>query len=113
MSTEDWDKAAWKPDVTDKQLPAVRIRTSRLAITDVTETAPLSSVPVFCRELKVKAESKNKGIIYIGADISIDLRNNGYPLEPGAELSLPVNDLGIVFYQGDEVDDGLRVIYFS
>lgn len=109
----DWDSANFKPDLTDKVLPSVKIRTNRLAVVDVATSAALSSVPVFVRNLRIKAERTNRGIVYIGANVSADLRNNGYPLGAGEELPLEVNDLSIVYYQGDTQSDAIRVIYGS
>lgn len=111
MGAQDWDAAAYKPDLTDKQLPSAKIRTSRLVVSDVTDSTPLASTPVFVRELRIKAERANKGIVYVGAEVSVDLRTNGYPLGAGEELPLPVNDLSIVYYQGDTVDDAIRIIW--
>jgi hypothetical protein len=82
-------------------------------VADVTVPLPLSSTPVFVRNLRVKAERTNSGIVYIGASVSIDLRNNGYPLGAGEELLLDVNDLSVVFYQGDTHNDAIRLIYGS
>lgn len=109
MGFDDMERAAYKPDLTDRVLPSTSIRTARLAVTDVSVSLPLSSVPVFCRSLKVKAERTNHGVVYVGSEVSLDLRVNGYPLGPGEELELPVNDLALVYYQGDTEEDAIRV----
>ncbi len=113
MGYDELSRANFIPDLTDKVLPSVSIRTSRLAVTDVGASAPMSLVPMFCRSLKVKAERTNSGIVYVGSDVSIDLRVNGYPLGPGEELVLEVNDVSIVHYQGDTLNDGIRIIHGS
>jgi len=106
-----WSGAGFKPDLTDKQLPLIQITTNRKLVVDPSSSASLASTDVFVRDLKIKAERKNKGLIYIGNGNSVDLRNNGYPLDAGEELPLSVNNLKLVFYQGDKAGDAIRIIY--
>lgn len=111
MSANSWEEASFKPDLTDHQLPAIKIRTNKFTITNVTETKSLSTIPVFCRNLRIKASPKNIGTIYIGTDVSTDLTVNGYPLANGDELPLSVTNLAVVYFQGDTLDDTLHIIY--
>lgn len=116
MATSDeWERANFKPDTTDKAIPDIRVRTNRLVVDAVGEPKALSITNggVFVRNLRIKAERKNKGIVFIGSGVSVDLRINGYPLDAGEELPLEVNDLTIVFFQGDTKNDAIRIIYGS
>lgn len=111
--SDAWNNLNFKPDLTDRQLPVSKIVTNRLQVVSVTVSLPLSSVPIFVRDLRIKTEAPNKGTIYIGAGVSVDLRNNGYPLLAGDELNLPINDLSVVYFQGDTLNDAIRIIYGS
>ncbi len=107
-----WGDAAFKPDVTDKKLPLIQITTNRKVVVDPTIAVSLSSTDVFTRGfLKIKAERRNKEQIYIGNGSSVDLRNNGYPLDAGEEIPIPVNNLKLVFFQGDRAGDAIRIIF--
>lgn len=111
---DPWEQSDFKPDLTDRQLPSIRVRTKKLTVVEVPDDPrPLSDVPAFCRELKVKAGRGNTGLVYIGDPGTADLTVTGYPLDAGEELSLPVNNLKLIYYQGDTVNDVLHVIYFS
>ena len=110
---DPWGEAAFKPDTTDKKLPGIILRTNRLVVVDPAEKQQLSTTDVFVRTLKIKAERKNKGLIFIGSNVSVDLRVNGYPLDAGEEMPLSVNNLALVFFQGDKTDDAIRIIFES
>lgn len=107
----DWEQANFKPDLTDRTLPSTQVRTVRLAVADPTVSAPLSSIPVFARTLRIRAEHGNKGTIFVGSQASLDLTVNGYPLTAGEQMELTVNDLSVVYFQGDTLDDAVRIMY--
>jgi hypothetical protein len=107
-----WRDAAFKPDVNDKKLPLIQITTNRRVVDDPDTAVSLAATDVFTRGfLKIKAERKNKNLVYIGNGNSTDLRNNGYPLDAGEEIELPVNNLKLVFFQGETAGDAIRLIF--